>query len=123
MGEDQPGCRWIHRPIRSTDQALSLSNRASLSEQGWMLGWFGGAHTKEDFHADADVVAYRANWLFTCPYWAPFALFAALPIMRVVTGVGRRRRVRGLRRASRCTTCGYDLRATPDRCPECGTVA
>jgi hypothetical protein len=55
------------------------------------------------------------------PYWFVLALATPLP-MRWLPSRFRSRRRRRLAAAGRCTTCGYDLRSTPDRCPECGST-
>ena len=52
----------------------------------------------------------------TLPYWS-----IALPAAAVgACGFAGALRRRARHRSGRCPACGYDLRATPERCPECG---
>jgi hypothetical protein len=50
------------------------------------------------------------------PYWLVAGLFLIYPVWRLAM------RRRNRRVAGACAKCGYDLRASPDRCPECGTA-
>ena len=52
------------------------------------------------------------------PYWFLAGATAVLPLYRLARRAHARRRAN----RGRCSSCGYDLRATADRCPECGTL-
>ena len=60
-------------------------------------------------------------WNLEVPFWMIAASAAVLPFAQMELWRRRRRRVRR-ERQGRCQRCGYDLRATPQRCSECGMI-
>jgi hypothetical protein len=66
--------------------------------------------TRDKLHTRCELVV---------PFWFAAAATAALPLLQAFHMLRRRERTR----LAVCNNCGYDLRATPDRCPECGTPA
>ena len=85
-----------------TRQIRTPPGTATSAQLGWLLG--------------------RYDYLeIGLPYWLLTTLMSIPPawwLFRLVRAWRRRKHAaQGL-----CKTCGYDLRATPERCPECGTV-
>ena len=64
------------------------------------------ALTEESFH-------------FYIRYWFLLAVGSILPICWFCNVMWHKKLKPKI---GMCETCGYDLRATPDRCPECGTI-
>jgi hypothetical protein len=90
---------------------------AQFERLGFRLGRMPEAGGDRAGNATNDGVTW---WLQT-PYWAITIVSGGLPL--IAWSIQGRRRRRNLRlRRGLCLTCGYDLRATPDRCPECGAV-
>ncbi len=84
-----------------------------LSEPDVRVGRFGYWHFL--MHTEGGIAEV---WDVGVPWWSATVILSIWPAVWV-----RRRWLTRLRRvAGLCPACGYDLRATPDRCPECGTV-
>ena len=107
-------------PVDTTPLVKSLTRRAQL---------FRGTASSYRF-VDFEFHTLRArdrkgndgiSRIVVIPHWFLVVAFAALPTAWLISRA--RRDPRAKREAlGQCVYCGYDLRATPDKCPECGTV-
>jgi hypothetical protein len=73
-----------------------------------------------DYHSGSDSKGMPVADLFF-PIWLVVLGAAVLPGYRI-TSLWRGSRSRRRLMSGRCVSCGYDLRVTPARCPECGAV-
>jgi hypothetical protein len=90
----------------------------SSSRSGWYFN--SGAQTVMTTKPGPamSVHVHRGTWYEFRPRSAAActALLSALTVLTEWSWRRGNRKTKGL-----CPTCGYDLRATPDRCPECGS--
>ena len=88
--------------------------RRSLS--GWAFLGFDQQGYETFLKPEVRIPWGRAALRVVAPLWIPTVLFSAYPLY-LKSGVHRRRERKKL---GLCLKCGYDLRASKDRCPECG---
>ena len=74
---------------------------------------FAGLYAAKNFRGPGSGVIVLPHWLLT----AIAALLTAWSARRLARQIIQRRRLH----SNQCPTCGYDLRASPQSCPECGT--
>jgi len=107
-GLNPPGLRTFHIAYVNPQNPATQPN----SRQIWSFFGFARQYETWKNFQDATVHAYVVPLPLV-------TLLLAIPSMLV--WLGPYRRARRLRN-NLCVKCGYDLRATPDRCPECGEV-
>ena len=118
---------WGTQQVDSLAGEILLRVLGEVGQIGWrepdsqilQIGYGKRVYALEGFRSFSNRVRDpRVCRFVTLPHWV-FALMLSIPLaarLSVMLWKGRR----SSRESAICPTCGYDLRATPDRCPECG---
>lgn len=82
----------------------------------WQYQQVGAGSVGSGFIYERDYLV-RGGLDIGLPYWLICLFTLVAPAAWLAARLRRKRNLPGL-----CTNCHYDLRATPNRCPECGKV-
>ena len=86
------------------------------------IDWLGlQAYTTFSKNESKKGVSTCRNATLAFPFWWSLPLLSLPPLLTLI--LYRRAARRRLVREGRCVGCGYDLRGSPGRCPECGRGA
>jgi hypothetical protein len=103
---------WYHNSSRPAPMTRAFYARDC--DIYWSLGPFSFLHGGRS--AGMPTSWRVSGYELIVPLW--FVAVVAAAVFALLFRLTRPRPTPGL-----CATCGYDLRASPDRCPECGAVA